>query len=484
MNRTSPVRTGISGLDEILGGGLTAERAYLARGGPGSGKTTLGLHFLTEIDASSRRSLYVTLQEPESKLRENAARQGFDLSNVNFLDLSPSPSLFSENQGYDIFASSEVERGPITAKIVETVERLKPDRVFLDPATQFRYLSADLYQYRLQVLSFLRYMTEQGATVLFTSEDGLEAPDEDLQFMADGVILLENTPAGRYLSVTKLRGSDFKSGRHSMRLTGAGAQVFVRLTPQTAARRQFSADAILSGVPELDEMLNGGLERGTVTILTGPTGAGKTTLGYQFMKECAGRGENSVVYSFEEEIEIMLQRCDQVNIPARRMIDCGTLEVVKVEPLEYSPDEFAYMVRNHVERGGAKLAMIDSLAGYSLSMRGENVVAHLHALVKYLQNMGVAVILIAEISSVVGDFEVTEAGVSYLADNVVFLRYLEMRGELRKAIGVLKKRLSNFEKTLREFEITRYGIKVGKPLTELRGILRGVPEWIGASGSK
>jgi circadian clock protein KaiC len=231
-------------------------------------------------------------------------------------------------------------------------------------------------------------------------------------------------------------------------------------------------------------MLNGGLERGTVTILTGPTGVGKTTLGYQFMKECAGRGENSVVYSFEEEIEIMLQRCDQVNIPARRMIDRGTLDVVKVEPLEYTPDEFAYLVRKSVEQGDARLVMIDSLAGYSLSMRGENVVTHLHALIKYLQNMGVAVILVTEISSVVGDFEVTEAGVSYLADNVIFLRYLEIQGELRKAIGVLKKRLSNFEKTLREFEITRFGIKVGRPLLELRGILRGVPEWVGTSDKK
>jgi circadian clock protein KaiC len=117
-------------------------------------------------------------------------------------------------------------------------------------------------------------------------------------------------------------------------------------------------------------------------------------------------------------------------------------------------------------------------------MRGENVVTHLHALIKYLQNMGVAVILVTEISSVVGDFEVTEAGVSYLADNVIFLRYLEIQGELRKAIGVLKKRLSNFEKTLREFEITRFGIKVGRPLLELRGILRGVPEWVGTSDKK
>jgi circadian clock protein KaiC len=124
--------------------------------------------------------------------------------------------------------------------------------------------------------------------------------------------------------------------------------------------------------------------------------------------------------------------------------------------------------------------MLDSTAGYRLSLRSGNLVGHLHALCKYLQNMGVAVLLISEIEAITGEFRATEAGISYLADNIVFLRYLEIQGELRRAIGVLKKRLSSFEPTLREIEITRYGIKVGKPLTELRGILRGMPEWVDA----
>jgi circadian clock protein KaiC len=122
--------------------------------------------------------------------------------------------------------------------------------------------------------------------------------------------------------------------------------------------------------------------------------------------------------------------------------------------------------------------MLDSTAGYRVSLRSGELVSHLHALGKYLQNMGVAVLLISEVEAITGDFRATEAGISYLADNIVFLRYLEVQGELRRAIGVLKKRLSSFERTLREIEITRYGIKVGKPLTELRGILRGTPEWV------
>ncbi len=237
--------------------------------------------------------------------------------------------------------------------------------------------------------------------------------------------------------------------------------------------QQFVQETISSGVPELDELLHGGLERGTISILTGPTGVGKTTLGLQFMKEAAGRGERSVVYTFEEAQETLLRRCESLNIPVRSMIARGTLSVVQIEPLHLTPDEFAHKVRYEVEQQHAGIIMIDSIAGYGLSLRGDNVVGHLHALCKYLQNMGVAVLLINEVESIIGDFQVSDVGISYLADNIVFLRYLELRGELRKVIGVLKKRLSSFERTLRELEMSRYGIKVGRPLTNLQGILTG-----------
>jgi circadian clock protein KaiC len=263
-----------------------------------------------------------------------------------------------------------------------------------------------------------------------------------------------------------------------MRLTATGMQVFPRLLPEMY-KQEFVVEAISSGVPELDEMLHGGLERGTISIITGPSGVGKSTLGLQFMKEAAGRGERSVVYVFEEWKETLLSRCESVNIPVRTMIERGTLSVVQVEPLHFTPDQFANMVRHEVEQQNASIVMIDSVSGYRLSLRGgEDLVTHLHALCKYLQNMGIAVLLINEVEAVTGEFRVTEIGISYMADNIVFLRYLEIQAELRKAIGVLKKRLSNFERTVREIEITRYGIKVGRPLTGLRGILTGKVDWI------
>ncbi|HSF31539.1 MAG TPA: ATPase domain-containing protein [Candidatus Tectomicrobia bacterium] len=475
--------TGIVGFDEILHGGLIPGRAYLVRGGSGTGKTTLGLHFLTAGQRSHEKLLFITLGETEEQIRRNAEAIGFDLEGITFLDLSPSSSLFTEAQSYDIFSPAEVEREPITQKILEQVEALKPQRVFLDAMTQFRYLSTDTFQFRRQSLSFLRYLVEQGATVLFTSEGSAEAPDDDLQFMSDGVIHLEFAPAGRTIAVTKFRGSDFRTGLHSMKLSVTGIEVFPRLVPGTY-RKDFVAEVIPAGVPELDELLHGGLERGTISIISGPSGVGKTTLGLQFMKEAAGRGERSVVYTFEEPVETIVLRAEAINIPVKAMMTRGTLSLVAVEPLEFSPDEFACMVRHEVEERQARIIMIDSTAGYRLSVRGGELIVHLHALCKYLQNMGVATLLVAEVEAITGEFRATESGLSYLADNLVFLRYMEIQGELRRAIGVLKKRLSSFEKTLREIEITRYGIKVGKPLTELRGILRGTPEWVNSSKSE
>jgi circadian clock protein KaiC len=473
----SRLSTGIAGLDEILGGGLIPARAYLLRGGPGTGKTTVGLHFLTFGGRRREKPLLITMGEPEEQIRKNAANIGFDLGGVTFLDLSPSSAFFTEVQSYDIFAPAEVEREPTTQQIIAQVDVLKPKRVFLDAMTQFRYLASDEFQFRKQALSFLRFLIEQGATVLFTSEASEEAPDDDLQFMADGVIHLEFTAEGRTLGVSKFRGSDFRGGLHTMRLGATGVKVFPRLLPDSF-QEEFVSEALPSGIPELDELLHGGLERGTISVISGPTGVGKTTLGLQFMKEAAGRGERSVVYSFEERIDTILHRAEAVHIPVHAMIERGTLSAVQIEPLQWTPDEFARMVRREVEEHRTQIVMLDSTAGYRVSLRSGDLVSHLHALGKYLQNMGVAVLLINEVDAITGDFRATEAGISYLADNIVFLRYLEVQGELRRSIGVLKKRLSSFERTLREFEITRYGIKVGKPLTELRGILRGTPEWV------
>ncbi|MFB2938144.1 ATPase domain-containing protein [Aerosakkonemataceae cyanobacterium BLCC-F154] len=467
--------TGIPGLSEVLCGGYVPGRAYLVRGGPGTGKTTLGLHFLASGAANGESVLFITLAETVAQLRRTAEGLKFATQGITFLDLSPTSEFFAQVQTYDIFSPAEVEREPTTQRIVEQVEALKPQRIFIDSMTQFRYLATDPFQFRKQVLSFLRFLTEQDITVLFTSEHSVEAPDDDLQFMSDGVLNLDFNKGDRTLSVSKFRGSSFRDGDHSFRLTSNGMQLFPKLVPQVS-EQLLSTEAISSGIPEIDELLHGGIERSTITIVSGPSGVGKSTLGLQFLKEAAGRGERSVIYTFEENKETLLHRAEGVNVPVRAMQERGTLSIVQIEPLHYTPDEFASLVRQEVEHQQAQIVMIDSVSGYQLSVRGEDLTPHLHALCKYLQNMGVAVLLINEVESITGEFRATEIGISYLADTIIFLRYLEIRGELRRVIGVLKKRMSDFEKNLREFQISRYGIKVGSPLNQLRGILTGVPK--------
>ncbi|WP_018991757.1 ATPase domain-containing protein [Aromatoleum toluclasticum] len=475
------IGSGIDGLDEVLCGGFIKDRAYLVRGGPGTGKTMLGLHFLAAGARQGERCLFITLAEPEKQLRQNGSALGLDLERVSFLDLSPTPEFFAESGSYDIFSPAEVDLEPITRRIVGEIEALRPQRVFLDAMTQFRYLAAEPFHFFKQVLSFLRFLVGQGATVLFTSEGSPTAPDEDLQFMADGVITLAATPQGRSLNVAKFRGSGFRDGWHALRLGDTGMTIFPRLVPDQP-RDEIAGEIQSLGVPGLDELLHGGIERGTVTIISGPSGVGKTTLCLQLLKEVAARRGHGIVYTFDESVEMILRRCDAISLPVRSLVGQGTLQLQQIEPLRFSPAEFYRQVVRDIENQGARTVMIDSIAGFRLSLSGDDLVSDLHALCRDLRNRGMTVLLVDEVESITGDFQATETGLGYLADNIVFLRYLEVRGELRKAIGVLKKRLGDFEKTLREIEITADGIKVGKPLTDLRGILTGTPEWRHESG--
>src|SRR5579859_5301282 len=465
--------SGIPQLDEIMQGGYIPRYSYMIRGDPGTGKTNVGLHFLVAGAARGEMTLYITVGEPEEHIRKNASSIGLDLAHVAFLDLSTNTEFLTE---MELSPSSLLqEQGTpisISEMIMQQIKELKPQRVFLDSMTQLRLVSPDSFQLRKQVIAFLHLLIEQEATVLFTSESIDDSAENDLLVVCDGVINLRSTKVGRTISITKFRGSDFSSGEHDMQLTGEGLQVFPQLV-LPAIELEFEHQGISSGIPELDEMLHGGLNRGTITIITGPSGVGKTTLGLQFMKEMAGRGEHSIVYIFEEWKQVLINRCESLNIPIRTMIDNRTFTVSQIEPLRYRPDEFAYKVRRDIEAQKTAIVMIDSVSGYGLSVRADDLVRHLHTLCKYLQGLSIAVLLINETETIAAnEFRATDLGISYVADNILFLRYFEREGEMRKAIGVLKKRLTDFEQTMREIEITRYGLKVGRPLAELRDILR------------
>lgn len=466
---------GVGGLDEVLHGGLRSGRAYAVRGDPGAGKTILGYHFLTaDPDADA---LFVALEESEADVRRNAAELGFDLSGVDVLDLSPAEERFFEESSYTIFEPDEVEHADVTDHIAEALADDPPDRVFVDPLSQLRHLSPDDHQFRQETAALFGYLRRKGSTVLFTTQPTSRSPDKDLEFLADGSLELRRGEAGRTIEVTKFRGSDFRSGRHTLRIDATGLSVFPRLVPDKH-RVSFEYSQLTSGVPTLDDLLGGGIERGTVTVVSGPTGVGKSTTSTQFLLAAAQRGERAVGYLFEESVASLRHRSAAIGRPVDDAIASGNLHLEAVEPLVMSPDEFATRVREQVEEHDARLVVIDGTAGYRLSLTDErdDVVAELHALCRYLRNVGVTVILTEEVTAVTGPFTATNERISYLADTLVFLRYVEVRGEMRKAIGVLKKRLGDFEPTLRRFRITEDGIRVGEPMTDLHGVLTGTPE--------
>jgi len=469
------VSTGVDGLDDVLNGGFITERTYMIRGPPGTGKTILGLQFLTADPEDT--ALCINFEETTENIEQNAESLGLDVSDVNFLDLSPDSDVFTQTQSYDVFAPDEVESEGVTERITEAVDRYDPDRVLVDPVTQLRHFSPDDYQFRKEVASFMSYLREQGSTVLFSTQPTEEDPDDDLQFICDGTISLGYAEKGRVVEVPKFRGSDFERGEHTFDIAEGGLTVYPILRPRRH-ETEFEDDVLSSGVEGLDSMLHGGIERGAVTVISGSSGVGKTTTGSTFMTEAAKRGERSVIYLFEESIDTFLHRCRSIGMPVDEMREGGDLQVQELEALQQSADQFAANVRHQVEEEGTDVVMIDGLSGYRLSIRGEgdDLVRELHSLCRYCKNMGVTVIITDDVQGVTGQFEPTSARISYLADNILFLRYLELDGELRKAAGVLKKRASDFERTLREFRITEDGVKVDKPLKGLRGILTGTPE--------
>ncbi|NGP75351.1 AAA family ATPase [Balneolaceae bacterium YR4-1] len=475
MKEKNKVSSGVAGLDEILKGGFLPQKSYLIKGGPGTGKSTLGYHFLDKALKDGAEVLYITLGETRENIIENGSQLGIDLSDAHFLDLSPGEDVYRNSKTYSVFSPVEVEQEPMIQSIVEAVEKYSPSCVFLDSITMLQSLNQDPFQMRNMALSFIQFVCNKGATLLITSEAHDQASDKEATFWVDGIIHLEYSLDWRRVTVSKYRGSDFLHGNHAFKIDERGVTVYPRLRPGNY-ERNFQSDPISTGINELDELLHGGLERGTVSIISGPTGVGKTNFGIQFAKEAASRGDRSAVYTFEESADVLAKRSESIGVPVKSMIENGNLTITSVEPLSYSPDEFAALVRSDIEENDTKIVIIDSVGGYSLSVREENTLERLHSLTVFLQNMGVTTLLIHETANVTGQFETTGMNASYLADNIIFLRYLELNGELRKAIGVLKKRMSDFERSIREFDITKDGLRVGGKLTKLRGILTGLPE--------
>ncbi|WP_232701421.1 ATPase domain-containing protein [Halobacterium wangiae] len=470
--------SGVPGLDSLLRDGYVTERMYLVLGRPGTGKTILGMSFLDAGLQNGEDALYIHTEESQEEILINAARVGIDLTDVEFLDLGPESDFFTESRAYELVDPHDITDDRVIERIRETVEDLDPSRVLVDPISQLRYFEPTDHQYRQRIISFMRFLRERGTTVLAT-ESNDPGQHTELRSLSDGVIRLERGESGRRIEVTKHRGVDVPRGSHGLEIRDDGIEVYPALLPRSRDR-DFDPEQLSSGIENLDTLLGGGLERGTVTILSGPTGIGKSTTAAEFLTAAAAAGNVGLMYLFEENTETFTHRSESFDIPITALQERGALAVEEIEPLTRSPEEFAQLVSRQVEEHDAELVVIDGVSGYKQSLHGDraDTTRKIHALTRYLKNANVSVILLDEISEVTGLQQPTGEQISYLADNIVFMNYIERHGRIERVVGVLKKRVGGFESTLREFDITDDGIEVGDPLSGVRGILEGAPEVI------
>lgn len=472
-------RTGIEGLDHILHGGLIPDRLYLIDGDPGAGKTTLSLQFLMEGAARGEKCLYVTLSETREELLAGAASHGWNLDGIEIVELTPDGSELDSSTRLTMYPPSEVELNETTRKILETVERSSPTRLIFDSLSEVRLLAQNSLRYRRQILALKHFFIGRRCTVLLLDDRTSEGSDVQLQSLAHGVISLEQLAPGyggerRRLRVIKFRGASYHGGFHDFTIQRGGLEVYPRLVTSEYSE-PFERRPIASGITALDKLLGGGPDRGTSTLFIGPAGSGKSTVAVHYAAAAAARGDDAVVFAFEESEATLRARCEALGIDLQPP-GGGTVHVQPVEPAELSPGQFASLVREAVEVHGAKVIVLDSLNGYLNAMPEERfLLMQLHQLQTYLGRRGVTTLLVVAQHGLIGLEANAKIDASYLADCVVLFRYFEIDGRVNKAISVLKKRSGAHEETIRELVLSTRGIEVSEPLERLHGVLTGAP---------
>ncbi|HYC56608.1 MAG TPA: ATPase domain-containing protein [Candidatus Binatia bacterium] len=476
----APLDTGIEGLNQILRGGLPPGQLYLLEGHPGTGKTTLAMQFLMAGVRNGESVLFVALSEDERELRASAASHGWDLAGVDMLEIVPGEENLRPDARYTMYHPAEVELAATTKMVLAETEKRRPSRIVFDSLSELRLMAEDSLRYRRQILALKHHFTRLGATVILIDDRTGDEKEMHLHSLAHGVISLERVApeygtSRRRMQVAKLRGRAYAEGYHDFSIVCGGIQIFPRLIAADYPG-VYLREEVRSGSEGLDSLLGGGLAKGTSTLILGAAGTGKSSLAGQYVCAAAARGEKAMIMIFEESLPTFVERSRGLGMDVTALQTAGRLEVQRVDPAQLTPGEFSHLLRQAIEHSDVTLVVIDSLNGYLNAMPNERFLTlHLHELLSYLSSQGVTTLLTMTNHGLVGADINVPVDASYLADNVLTLRYFEAFGQVRKAISVIKKRTGSHETSIREIWLDGRGIHIGEPIREFQGVLTGTP---------
>jgi len=471
--------TGVPGLDEILGGGLPEFSFNIIAGAPGSGKTTLAHQIMFANATPERPAIYFTvLGEPAIKMLRYQQQYGFfDHGKLNtairFINLSQ--------------VVLEKDLNAVLEEIAREVEAANPALVFVDSfRTVVRKAQGVVSDVELQGFIqrlALQLASWQATTFLIGEYVEGEVQNNPVFTVADGLLWLsqqtERNSVVRKLQVVKLRGQGSVPGLHTMRISEEGLQTFPRTFGLTGKTEQPKGLRRLStGIARFDELLHGGIPEGDSLLLSGPSGSGKSILATQFIAEGLKQGEPGIVAIFEERPNQYVRRANSFGFDFDTPQKNGQLEIIYLRPLDLSVDETVHEIVNKVKKIGAKRLVIDSLAGFEMALAPDfrtDFRESLYRMIGALTRMGVTIISTVEIEDVFTALNLSNFIISFLADDIVRLRYVSINGQLRRMLMVVKMRGGPHSIDMNEYQVTDKGIVIGEPLRGYRGLISGIP---------
>ena len=468
--------TGVTGLDEVLGGGLPEFSFNLIAGQPGCGKTTLAHQMMFALATPERPAIYFTvLGEPPLKmLRYQQQFEFFDTEAVNrsvrFINLS------------DDAMAGDLDR--VLKRIVDEVAQHGPALVFVDSFRSVALASATGGSPHNKLQQFVQQlgmqMTSWQATTFLIGEYFSETDANPVFTVCDGLIWLrqsvQRNSMVRKLQIMKMRGQPTLPGLHTFRISASGLEVFppasVAVPDEPAAAPATHAPRLGMGVPGLDDMLGGGLPRGYSLLVAGPSGSGKSILAAAFLSEGARNGETGVIAAFEQHPNRSRSRA------VADLIASGRVGLLANRATDLSIDEIVFMLLREIKRLGATRVVIDSLSGFELALAPtfrEDYRESLSALVIALARVGVTVLMTSELEDRYSDLRFSPYGTAFMTDAIIVQRYIEVDSRLLRVMAVVKVRASAHSDQLREFSIDNDGIHVGDMLANQEGLLGGRP---------